>query len=356
MAKKKDLSIDVLRTKAWFAEVLVASGTTSAYQLKKLASDERARAIKFDYYRTGERAPAEETLALIEETFGSAPSAVFRQGPESAPLWDVLAGNAAACQQAVIRWLAGTNHRIATDQVARAFATLEKQVESGFRTLGIDLPDWLRKSPGFCYTYEVTAPPEGGQDGARWYRPKETGSVVFGSGTGRLKSRVVAGSEPADSPLDSVEGLPDRNKAGWQIRSSSTPVFLAENRPAFLGEDERKAPGKGARAAFVTLAAASPVVSSIRNPEGPFPLPAVAVQPEAVCGVFALRTLAVMRGELLRETAYLLEVVRPLLPAVFKEWNIGADLAAFVSGTADGDEDTASGRRAVRAPRRSRRS
>ena len=57
---------------------------------------------------------------------------------------------------------------------------------------------------------------------------------------------------------------------------------------------------------------------------------ASSIRPDAVAGIFALRTLAVRRGELIRETAYLVDVLRPLLPAIFKEWKIGEDLVEYV--------------------------
>jgi hypothetical protein len=292
MAAKNPVQIDALRTKAWFAEVLVASGTTSAYQLKNKATDERGRAIKYDYYRTGERVPSDETLGFIEEMYGSAPSVVFRKGPEGTPLWDVLYGDEAGCHQAVLGWLAGTDHRMATDRVAKVFTTLGDQVVLAFEALGVEMPKRLGDSPGFLHTYELTAPlPKSDDKDKRYYRPE----------------------------------------LAEQARSKSTPWLIEEERPAFLTRNEVKAPPAGAtRAAFVTLAASSPIASLIRNHAGPYPAPKTAVLPDAVSGVFALRTLAVMRGELLRETAFLLEIVRPLVREVFQEWNIGEDVAEFI--------------------------
>lgn len=281
--------IEVMRTKAWFAEILSASGVETPYQLKKMASDERGRSIKYDYYRTGERTPSEETLSFIEQSFGPAPLAVFRMGPDCAALWAVLGGDEAACQYAVVDWLkVASDPRLLTDQVAWTFTTLEDQVSLAFRTLGLEQPKGISDSPAFLYTYEL--PPQPKEDSERYYRPE-------------LAS---------------------------QVRATSTPWFERESVAAFLAKDERVALSTDVRAAFVRLAAASPIASAIRSYAGPFPTPSADVLPDAVAGVFALRTLAVRRGELIRETAYLVDVLRPLLPAIFKEWKIGEDLAEYV--------------------------
>ncbi len=292
MARPKKTPIGVMRTKAWFEETLVASQKTTAHGLKKLPLTPDGVVPKFDYYRTGGRVPSIENLARIQRVFGSAPFVVFEKGPEGAPLWDVLCGDEAACHQAILGWLVGTDHRMATDRVAKAFTTFGDQVALAFQTLGIAVPKHLGDSPGFLYTYELTAPlPKSDDKDKRYYRPELAG----------------------------------------QVRSKSTPWLMAESRPAFLAKKEVKTPPPSAtRAAFVTLAASSPIASTIRNHEGPYPAPTNTVLPDAVTGVFALRTLAVMRGELLRETAYLVDVVRPLLPEVFQEWNIGEDLAEFI--------------------------
>jgi hypothetical protein len=281
--------IEVMRTKAWFAEILLASGATTPYQLKKMASDERGRSIKYDYYRTGERTPSEETLSLIEQSYGLAPLAVFRMGPDGAPLWAVLSGDESACREAVVDWLkVARDPRLATDPVAQAFTTLEDKVSLAFRTLGLEQPKGISDSPGFLYTYEL--PPQPKEDPERYYRPE-------------LAS---------------------------QVRATSTPWFVRESVTAFLAKDERVALSSDVRAAFVRLAAESPIASAIRSYAGPFPTPSADVLPDAVTGVFALRTLAVRRGELIRETAYLVDVLRPLLPAIFEEWKIGEDLAEYV--------------------------
>jgi hypothetical protein len=151
-------------------------------------------------------------------------------GPDCAALWAVLRGDEAACRYAVVDWLkVASDPRLLTDQVAWTFTTLEDQVSLAFRTLGLEQPKGISDSPGFLYTYEL--PPQPKEDSERYYRPE-------------LAS---------------------------QVRVTSTPWFERESVAAFLAKDERVALSTDVRAAFVRLAAASPIASAIRSYAGPFP-------------------------------------------------------------------------------------
>jgi hypothetical protein len=252
MARPKRTVIDVMRTKAWFGETLVASQETTAHGLKKLPLALNGVAPKFDYYRTGERVPSAENLARIETVFGSAPSVVFEKGPEGAPLWDVLCGDEDACREAVTNWLkTADDPRLKSDHVMSSWRSLTDDVVRAFILLGLEPPARPGEAPAFL-------------------------TDIF----------PIPGPRPASQPREV--------------------------------------------AAFLRLERESAMAAKMRNHPGPYQKPDKAPGPDAVTGVFALRTLALMRSELLRETAYLIEVVRPLVPEVFREWNIGEDVAAFI--------------------------
>lgn len=153
-------AVEVLRTRAWFAEVLASSGKGSAWALSKVSNAE-GKSVKWDYYKTGQRVPSDETRTEARRMLGGdpLPDRAFETGPDGLPLWAVLSGNKAACLDSVDAWIGAYAPTEVSNPETVAFLTLGERILRAFDLLGQERPARPGASPLFVY------PPVFGREG-----------------------------------------------------------------------------------------------------------------------------------------------------------------------------------------------
>lgn len=291
MPKAKKLSaLDEMRVISWCKETLAAAGCKDAREFEKISLDADGTEREFRLYEKGGRVPSADTLARVDQRFDLPISQVFLVGPDGCPLWEVLRGKPDACRQALDLWLrTETDSRFGIDLVSRSFTSLNDKLTLACKVLGIDGIEALADGP--VYTYHYYAPTT--LDSPEWKSPDPHPA-----------------NPPEPTPAFSVDGY--------------APAFLTANEMPSL-------PAVEERAAFVEMAIRDQGIACIRNHPGPFPLLANPIGPDALVGIFALRTLALERGEMLRETHYLLSIVRQAIEPAVDLWGISTQLYAFTA-------------------------
>ena len=282
---KKLSALDEMRVIAWFKEVLAAADCKNALELTKISIDAEGTEREFRLYEKGGRLPSEDTLTMVDARFDSPISRTFLAGPDGCPLWEVLNGNPEACRQALDLWLSTEiDHRLVSDKTSRTFTSLKDKFSLACKLLGITDVKAIGGKPLFTYHF---------------YAPPSDGSTV-------------------QSPAKPPEPIPAFSIDGYA--------------PAFLGDEEKPTlPPDQERAAFVEMAVRQPDIADLRNFAGPFPRLEGAIGPDALAGVFALRTLALTRGEMLRETHYLVSTIRQSIPEAVDFWGISKRLLAYTA-------------------------